>query len=262
MKAKEAPEEPKPKPKATRARRKSETTDPLDGHAQRFFAEGEAMGEGDEHRLTLPSEVREADPGAIASVPPQRRSAFLRYVGIAVALCAVLCLAALARMAYANRSEQAPPVTSTVSPAPAVVGAASAAPAVVGGASAAAANAPLPVEPVASAAPPAAPAASASAVAAAEVPAEPASAPPEVPTKTALEEREAARRLLERNKLADAIEAALRSTSIDPTDADAWLLLGAAYQASGKSADARAAYGTCAKEAKKGSVRECQLMLR
>jgi Flp pilus assembly protein TadD len=83
-----------------------------------------------------------------------------------------------------------------------------------------------------------------------------------VPAKSALEEKADARRALERGKLKDAIESGLRSTSLDPTDADAWLLLGAAYQSAGKAVDARAAYSTCAKEAKKGEVRECQLMLR
>jgi hypothetical protein len=231
VKEKEAPTETKSKAKGGRARKGSDSIDP---HAQKFFAEGEAMEEGDGGRHTLHSE---SDPSALGiGVPPQRRGAFMRYVGIAVGLCAILCLAALARIALAHATKPAEPPVMAAPAAPA----------------------PLP-EPVASAVPPPTPVPAASA---AQVPAAEPSAEPDVPTKTALEEREDARRSLERGKLQDAIMAALRSTALDPTDGDAWLLLGAAYQEAGKSADARAAYGTCTKQATKGAVRECQLMLR
>ncbi len=207
----------------------------------------------EERRLTLHSEVHESDPSQLAAaglVPPQRRGAFLRYVGIAVALCFVLCLAALARIALAHNHPAEP----------------------VGGSVAVTATTTPTVETVAPAAPSAAPVTPVAAASAGAVPVPVASAEfrrsnlaapvPDVPTKSAVEEREAARKALERGKIDGAVMAALRSTSIDPTDADAWLLLGAAYQTAGKSADARAAYGACAKEAKKGAVRECQLMLR
>jgi hypothetical protein len=249
VKEKEAsPAEVRSKTRATptppRARKKTGDGDPLESHAQRFFAEGEAMSEGDERR-TLLSEGHESDANALGSMAPpphpQRRGALLRYVGIAVGLCAVLVLAALARIALARNHANEVPAPVAMAPT----------------------AAPLP-EPVASVAPaPPAPVGVASAVPPppVDVPPEPSAATPDVPTKSALEEKTDARHALERGKFADAIQAALRSTALDPTDADAWLLLGAAYQESGKGADARAAYATCAKEAKKGEVRECQLML-
>jgi hypothetical protein len=222
------------KGKGARSRKKG--GDHIDGHAAKFFEEGEAI-----ERSTLHSDVRESDASALGlELHPHRRGAFMRYVWITVAVCAVVCLVAFARaLAHGNKSaEPAPVVTTAAAPAP---------------------------EPVVSAAPPppAAPTAVATATASASAaPAESASAAPDVPLKSALEEKADAQHALDHNKINDAIMSALRSTALDPTDADAWLLLGAAYQMAGKSADARAAFSTCTKEAKKGEVRECQLMLR
>jgi hypothetical protein len=212
--------------------------------AEKFFEEGEALAEGHD-RSTLHSV---SDPGGLLAIEghPQRRGAFMRYVGIAVALCAVLCLAALARIALAHANKPVEPPVALAPPTPA--------------------RSPEPVAPtpLATVVPPPTPSASSapSAVAAeSAAPAEQPSAVPDVPAKSAAEEKADARRALERGKLEDAIMAALRSTSLDPTDADAWLLLGAAYQSAGKGADARLAYSECTKEAKKGEVRECALML-
>ena len=201
----------------------------LDHDAEKFFAEGEAAHE------PAPHDEEPAGLPGHATVSPERRRAFLRYVGIAIAVCAVLCLAALARMALADRptvshehrtTEIATPIA--VAPAP-------------------------PPQPAAAPPPP---------VAAASGSAAPIDEAPAVPEKTALEERNDARRALERGRMQEAIDAAVRSTTLDPTDADAWLLLGAAYMDRGKSADARAAFSSCAKLATKGPVGECRLMLR
>jgi hypothetical protein len=239
------PAEAKPKAKGARSRKKA--GDPLDGHAQRFFDEGEAMAD-EANRKTLHSGIpagndADGDLHALGFAPhPQRRGAFMRYVGITVAVCAVVLVYGLARFALAKHVD-APPVAAAVAPAP---------------------TAPPPApEPVASAAPAPAPSAapSAEAVASAAPTADTPAAPP-VPQKTAKEEKADAQRALDRNKVSDAIMSALRSTSLDPEDADAWLLLGAAYDMAGKHVDARAAYSECAKEAKRGEVRECKLMLR
>ena len=80
--------------------------------------------------------------------------------------------------------------------------------------------------------------------------------------KTALQEKNDARRNLERGKLAEAIEAGERSVATDPQDGEAWLLLGAAYQEKGKTAEARRAYTSCLKEGKRGPLGECRAMLR
>jgi Flp pilus assembly protein TadD len=71
-----------------------------------------------------------------------------------------------------------------------------------------------------------------------------------------------ARALLERRKLSEAIEAAERSTVLDPTDGEAWLILGAALQEKGDLANARRAYASCVKEGKKGPRNECANLLR
>ena len=94
----------------------------------------------------------------------------------------------------------------------------------------------------------------------AEEPATGARAP--VSDKTAAEETKDARKALERGKPGDAIEAGERSVALDPTDGEAWLLLGAAYQEKGKIVDARRCYTACLKEGKRGPLQECGAMLR
>ncbi len=87
-------------------------------------------------------------------------------------------------------------------------------------------------------------------------------APADAPAKTALQERNDAQRLLERGNAKGAIEAGARSVALDPTDGEAWLLLGASYQQVGKNADARKAFQSCLKEGKKGPLGECKEMLQ
>ena len=87
-------------------------------------------------------------------------------------------------------------------------------------------------------------------------------APPAPPAKSAKQEKEDARRALERGKRKDAIDAAQRSVDLDPTDAEAWLILGSAQQDSGKWKDARESFVSCTKEAKLGPIGECRMMLR
>ena len=87
-------------------------------------------------------------------------------------------------------------------------------------------------------------------------------ADPSTPTKTALEEKKDCQRALDRGKAKDAIAAGERSVALDPTDGEAWLLLGAAYQESGKGGEARRCYTACIKEGKRGPKGECAAMLR
>jgi hypothetical protein len=92
---------------------------------------------------------------------------------------------------------------------------------------------------------------------------QPASAPePQKPTLTAAQEKKAARQALERSAFGKAIEAGERSVAQDPTDGEAWLILGAAYQEKGKHADARRCFGECVKQGKRGPIGECRAMLR
>ena len=70
--------------------------------------------------------------------------------------------------------------------------------------------------------------------------------------------REEARRLLEGGAAAAATAAAIRSVELDPTDAEAWLILGAAYQLAGDGTEARNAFRSCTKLATHGGIGECR----
>jgi Flp pilus assembly protein TadD len=68
--------------------------------------------------------------------------------------------------------------------------------------------------------------------------------------------------LLDRGKLALAIEAGQEAVALDSEDAEAWLTLGAAQQAKGDVKSARDAFSRCTKESKRGPKHECFAMLR
>jgi len=98
-------------------------------------------------------------------------------------------------------------------------------------------------------------------------PAETAEAPVEAPidtatTASAAEDKKAALEALNKGKLPDAVAAGERSTTADPTDAEAWLVLGAAYQDQGNFIAAQRCFHTCVAEAKRGDVRECKFLMR
>jgi Flp pilus assembly protein TadD len=78
----------------------------------------------------------------------------------------------------------------------------------------------------------------------------------------AREAKKTAQRALDRGKVAEAIEAGERSVSLDPTDGDAWLLLGAAYQQRGATADARRCFSSCVRQGTRGPRGECAALLR
>lgn len=79
---------------------------------------------------------------------------------------------------------------------------------------------------------------------------------------TAAQEKVESRKALERGKAGLAIEAGERSVALDPTDGEAWLILGAAYQEKGNVKDARRAFQSCTKEGKRGPISECRAMLQ
>jgi hypothetical protein len=74
--------------------------------------------------------------------------------------------------------------------------------------------------------------------------------------------KRACQRALDGGKLAQAIESGEASVAADPTDGEAWLLLGAAYDQKGRAADARTAYQSCVQKGKRGPVGECAALLR
>jgi hypothetical protein len=184
------------------------------------------------HGSLAPHElVPEEDPFAPGS--PERRARLQRYVKLTVAACALLCVAAIVRVGIARvdaasereREESAASV----------------------------AHAPPPAVPT--------PPPSESAAAITTPSAATSSTPGTVSTASAVDDRELARRSLERGKTRDALAAAERAVAADPTDAEAWLLVGSANQELGHAAAARAAFRSCLKSAKHGPVRECRAML-
>ena len=65
-------------------------------------------------------------------------------------------------------------------------------------------------------------------------------------------------RALRKGDTAKAVALARQAVGENPSNADAWLTLGAAYQASGNGAAARDAYRSCAKQAHFANVTECE----
>jgi DNA-binding response OmpR family regulator len=65
---------------------------------------------------------------------------------------------------------------------------------------------------------------------------------------------------LSRGATARAVELARQAVSANPGSADAWLTLGAAFQASGNPAAARGAYQSCVAQAKTANVNECRML--
>jgi hypothetical protein len=235
---------------------------------EQFFSDGDVARhldhvalEGDS--LTIPDKAkRKSEPHVV-----ERRARFVRYVKWAVAGAAVVCVAAFARTTMSSKPaapaeratmtmEAPPPTTKAAEPAVAPVAtvAAEAVPAATSTTTAA--------EPAPSAAaeppPPAEPAAAAAAAPSAQEP----PAEPNMGDGNAKEEKAKARAFLEKRKIAEAIEAGERSVKLDPTDGEAWLLLGASYQEKGKMVEARRAYASCVKEATTGPRQECAKMLR
>ena len=58
-----------------------------------------------------------------------------------------------------------------------------------------------------------------------------------------------------------AIQAGERSVALDPSDGEAWLVLGGAYQAMGNNGQAKRCYTACTTQGKKGPISDCKDML-
>lgn len=249
----------------------------------RFFAEGDstpvlpdapssAHGLADHDHDEAPPSSRHLDPDV-----RERRARFAKRVKWVVAVAAVLGLAGFVRGAL-NRPDAPAPAAAAVAapkveaapakpsapeeakPAEAKPAAAEAKPAEVKAevaaadkeAKAADGTKPAEVKPAdVKDEPKAAPAAAAAAAESGDKPA-----------KTAAQEKADARRALERGRAGEAIEAGERSVAADPTDGEAWLILGAAYQDKGRGGDARKAFASCLKQGKRGPVNECAAMLQ
>ncbi len=182
-----------------------------------------------------------------------RRARFAKYVVGAMGISLVVCAAAVIKTSLpATPTEPValgpaalPPLTHAVSPEPAALP--------QGRAEAPAAPPAVPVVTNVPVDPP--PSSSGSAPIPSQSP--PASA---LPVQGAGKEREASRFALERGDLGTAVAAGERSVALDPTDGEAWLVLGAAYQARGELAQAKRCYRACVEQGTRGPKAECRAM--
>jgi hypothetical protein len=207
-----------------------------------------------------------------------RRAKYVRYVTVVSAGCMLLGLAGLVRhkiargdqevaardmaaYAAAHAPENSPIENAPASAVPAAQPLASGEPS----APATEAGAALATPPSASDAP--APLASAAGDKPEAKPDPSAATPPPADTetphaKTAAQEKRDCQVFLDRGAFGKAIDAGERSVGLDPTDGEAWLLLGAAYQSLGRVGDARRSFNACLKQGKKGPLGECKAMLQ
>jgi hypothetical protein len=222
-------------------------------------------------------EEPERDPRMVLKLAPataRRRAQLQRYVRFAVAAASVLCLAALVKVAVAHNHEDPATVGRRASASMQVAPPPPAQPVETSQPAALAAEIPAPPPP---ATPETAPAATVSAAAAsAEPAAEPTPAPSAAPAvtdtaaaaapdpaviepdpKAAAKEKHDSQLALERGKVGDAIDAGERSVALDPSDAEAWLILGAAYQEKGDQKNARRSFKACLEQGKRGPKWEC-----
>jgi Flp pilus assembly protein TadD len=68
------------------------------------------------------------------------------------------------------------------------------------------------------------------------------------------------RKLIEQGRMRDGITAARATLEADPTDAETYLLLGAALQELGQWKESRAVFGQCVEQATVGPKSECRAL--
>ncbi len=209
------------------------TPTPPDEITERFFAETPEVGTPGLPAVVETGERRViAEPAAILA----RRRYLMRYVAGAVSLAALIGIGAIVRVTSARGAIRASAASLPLEPA-----------------------SPPPMEEppmiataaVAEATPPAADSAE-----------EPAADTLEPDPKGALEAKRLALRELEFGHLAASVDAGERSVALDPTDADAWRILGAAYQKRGAYVDARRCFTSCTHLATRGDRFECSALLQ
>lgn len=241
-------------------------------HEESFFAGGEHAHKND--RVTGTSGSFDAvDPKHLQKMTPAakaRRAHLSRYVKIAVAASAAVLLAAFVRVSLTSKKDdthvQAQANVAQIDNAPANVvaqGNVGKAPDTTG--AAVVENVPPPVD----TAPPT-DMAGGDAKAPETADAKDAAAPVNpvgvmgdgtAKPKTAWQEKASAKAALESGNNAGAISAGERSVGLDATDGEAWLVLGAAYQAQGNVTQAKRCFNACISQGKKGPIDECRSML-
>ena len=233
-------------------------------------------------------EVETRDPRAALKLTPaaaKRRAHLAKYVTAAVGLASALCIAALVKSSFAGshestRSQHASFAAQASATGLSLNGAAvtESAPSPASPANSAPVDPPAKAEvasptpeqaaPAQAAPAQAAPAQAASAAApvVADVPvpakAQAVAEPPADPKVAAAKEKAKSRGALERGNMSAAIAAGERSVALDSADAEAWLILGAAYQQKGDAKNAVRSFRACVSQGKRGPTSDCAAMLR
>jgi tetratricopeptide (TPR) repeat protein len=226
-----------------------------DGAAALFFAEAAPA--------TVPPNAFDSEPPReLPARPlgdPARRAYLRRYVVGAVALAGAICVAASVRVAVARVHSLLPERTATAAPPrPADV-----APAWTASTPVARTEVQPSAVPTDSAAPVASVASGGTAATEGTAASEgPADAAPEPDPLAARAAKKDSQRALDRGNAARAVEAGERSVALDPSDGEAWLILGAAYEQRGAYAEARRCFSRCVHTATRGPRGECAALLR
>jgi hypothetical protein len=261
---------------------------PADAHAELdhdFFAHKAH----DSVPPSVPPSLREpesTDPRLRRTHTPEaakRRAQFAKYVKIAVGVAAGVCLLAVGKVVLlqnapgtAAHAEEQPASFAHPGTAPSPIVSQVVAPPAPSAQTAEATEQASAVQAAASApAEPSSVAEQPSAVASAAVPEVASAAASSAPSassaaggEAAPDPKEAAKlkgqaqRALDRGAFGQAIAAGEKSVGLDPTDGEAWLLLGAAYQEKGDTKNARRCYRSCIDQGKRGDKSECAAMLR
>jgi len=183
----------------------------------------------------------DAPPGLPSTAAPRPQTAPTRRPYVLVATALLSAAAAVGATLGATRATPGRDAISVVRAAPA--------------------GDPAPESSAATVAPPG------SSASAGSLPGPPASASPSASGTTDAEDlatqaKQEAESALEKGHATQAIEAAELAVALDPTDAEAWLILGAGYDQRGAYAQARKCFATCARVATRGPRRECAALLR
>jgi DNA-binding response OmpR family regulator len=203
--------------------------------------------------------------GVASSVPALPKRGSTRVIGAAIAVVLVSAVVwALVRDEGSAVRTGAPSATPSVAPPSAAARVPSASPMPSATAFAGPPVAPPPQKtvPKLAAATPAAPPISTPGVVAAPPPhvfVQP--APVATETQTGLSLLQQAQHMLERGSTARAADLARRAAAADPSNAEAWLTLGASYDAAGNRALAHLAYKSCVDSGKGPRVGECKALL-
>lgn len=239
---------------------------------QDISADMRRMDEAMAAEARLHEHVSEPPQEEAPVVPRTRSPAATRLVGVAIAIAAAILVAGVVRNfssradknAEPSKAHAAAPQTATQVLPPPEATTARADPATTGGAAAAASD---PSEANAAATPayPSAfasdlpPGAATPAVSAAPAGAETALDVPANPGTTLVGQ---AHEQLKRGNTSRAVELSRQAVAANPADADAWLTLAAAYQASGNAPGAQQAYKSCVAQAKSAGVSHCRVLAR